>query len=387
MAAGDGVGLGVADGAGDHAAVATMATAVGNGRVGRDGSGRHHRKSRTIGLAIIVTRVIIAVAIAIAGAGVVAVTGTGVTTVARLVVITVARVRAVITVVRVRAVITVAGASVIITMARLAITNADEEVADGATAVEAELVLGGVGKFDVNLGGQAKVEEIEDANVEVDSDTGANGKLVLEVNNAVVSLTEGDGVSSEISPDGNLSTGVEKVKSEQVDTSADADVRAKTKAKLDLDLGGQVDTSTDADGKGVGKEAVELGSDDLLGNGGDVDVVTSSEGNVETGRQVNSSTNTDDEIEGEGGTKTNLEKTSINLKLGGGDQLDGLVDSSVGRDIDLEVGLDAGEIEADQGDLEVGADAIEANMTLNLGLVDVETEVDRGVKVSNAARG
>lgn len=149
-----------------------------------------------------------------------------------------------------------------------------------------------------------------------------------------------------IGPDGNLSTGVQEVEADEVDTSLNGDVRAETEAEVDLDLCRQVDLGADTNGKGLGHEAIEVGANDLLGDDGQVNVVTLLESEVEARGQVNGGTNTNNEVQGKSGTQADLNKTGINLELRRCNKLNRLVDSSGSRDVDLEVGLDTGKVQA-----------------------------------------
>jgi hypothetical protein len=186
-------------------------------------------------------------------------------------------------------------------------------------------------------------------------------------------------VGHEVNPDGNLGTGIDDIEAEKLQTGRDDNVGAETEAELNLNGGGQVNVGTNTDGQSLGKDIVQLAGVDLLGQDGDVDVVSLLEGQVDASRQVNSSTNTDNKVEGESSSQSQLKKTGIDLEVGGGNELHGLVDGGVSGDVDGDVSLQTSKVEAD--DLLGGEvlESLEVDLALDFDLTDVKVQVDGGI--------
>ena len=156
-------------------------------------------------------------------------------------------------------------------------------------------------------------------------------------------------------------------------------MRAQAEAELYLDRGGKINAGTNTNGESVGQKIVQLAGIDLLCDQRDVDEISSTKRNVDASGQVDSGTNADDKVEGESGSESQLKKTGIDLEVGRGNELNGLVNSGVGGDVDGDVGLEALQVEADNllgGEV---IESLEVDETLNLGLADVQAKVNGGI--------
>lgn len=256
----------------------------------------------------------------------------------------------------------------------------DDRGLDSSTVRKADLELDSSSKLDSDLRGERDVENVENLNIDVDSKAKSEEELRIDGDNAVVGLDENKGIGQEVNPESNLSTSLNDIKIEELNTGLNGDVRTEAETELDCDGGRQINLSTDTDVESLSLETLKLAADDLLVDDRNVNVVSLGERDVETGRQIDTSINGHYQIESESSAKLDLKNLEIDLELRGSEQLDGLEDTSGGREINLNPGLDAGEVEADGLVLLEVVEALKANLTLDLGGSDVEVKLD--VKLS-----
>jgi hypothetical protein len=232
----------------------------------------------------------------------------------------------------------------------------------------------GSGEGDQDGGSKRDVEDIANLDVEVNGNTGHDLEDLTNGKSAGVGLDKGRGVVEEVDPDGNVST---SLKAGNVQVGLDTDLGAETEANGEVDLGGEVDTGTEGDGQSLGKEALKVGLADRLGQEVNLDEGSLREGDVDTSLQVDSSRDADLKIETESSTELNVEQTRDgNVKSGRSKELDGLLDSSAGLEVELKGNLDTSEVDPHCGSKQERIADLNRDGTGDLSMGKLKAEVD-----------
>jgi hypothetical protein len=245
-----------------------------------------------------------------------------------------------------------------------------------ATVGHADLGLGSSSKLDGQGRSEAEVEDVANLDIEINSETEGESDDLVDGDNAVVGGDKSGSVLEKADPDSNLGTGF-NVENGDVELSFQVDFGSETETKLEVDSGGEIDISSDTEGKGLGDKSLEGNIDDVLGEKRDLDESLLAESKVDTSRKINSSVNTDNKVKSKSSTRLSLKKAGdLDIESRGSKELNGLVDSSRGRDVDLDVGLDSTKTNADARLLEETLDELKGSITLDLSLGEVKTKLD-----------
>ncbi|KAI6774465.1 hypothetical protein HG531_001314 [Fusarium graminearum] len=251
-----------------------------------------------------------------------------------------------------------------------------DERAGRATVGHADLGLGSSSKLDGQSRSKVEFEDVTNLNVEIDSETKSKSNDLVDGNNAVVSGDKSGSVLEKADPDGDLGTGFD-VENGDVEFGLKVDFGSETETKLEVDSGGKIDLSSDTDGKGLGDKSLEGNVDNVLGEERDLDESFLAESKVDTSGKIDSSINTDDKVKGDSSASLGLKETGdLDLKSRGSKELNGLLDSSRGRNVNLDVSLDSTKTDADARLLEETLDKLKGSITLDLSLGKVNAKLD-----------
>jgi hypothetical protein len=254
-------------------------------------------------------------------------------------------------------------------------TRAVEESTSRAAVGLANLGLGGSGEGDGKSGSKADVEDITNLDVKVNSETKSKGNDLVDGDSTVVGGDEGSSVLEEADPDSNLGTSLD-LKDRDVKLGLKVDLGSETKAKLKSNLSRKVDISSNTNGESLGDEAIKGNINNLLGQERNLNESLLAESKVDTSRKVNSSVNSDNKVKSKSSTGLSLKKTrDLEVKSGRSEEFNGLVDGGGSGDVNLDVGLDTAETNADARLLEEALDELELGVSRDLSLGEVKTEV------------
>jgi hypothetical protein len=251
-----------------------------------------------------------------------------------------------------------------------------EENTSRATVGHADLGLGSSSKLDGQGRSKVEFEDVTNLNIELDSETKSEGNDLVDGNKAVVGGDESSGVLEKADPDSNLGASFD-IENGDVEVGFQVDFGSETEAKLKVDSGREINIGSDTEGKGLGDKSLEGDIDNVLGEKRNLDESLLAESKVDTSRKINSGVNTDNEVEGKSSTGLGLKKArNLNLESRRGKKLNRLVDSSWGRNVDLNVSLDSTETNADARLLEETLDELKGSITLDLSLGEVKAKLD-----------
>jgi hypothetical protein len=128
------------------------------------------------------------------------------------------------------------------------------------------------------------------------------------------------------------------------------------------------------------RECLQVGLDDRLGQEANLDEGSLREGDVDTSLQVDSSRDTDLKIETESSTELNVKQTrDSNVKSGRSKELDGLLDSSAGLEVELKGNLDTSKVDAHCGSNQERIADLDRDGTGDLSMGKLKAEVDGGL--------
>lgn len=125
---------------------------------------------------------------------------------------------------------------------------------------QADVKASAGGERDKNRGGDVEVQKVADLNVELNGDTGNEGKRLLGRDRALLIIVDGNqrgGVVEQADPDSNLSTSADvKTKDVQAGLDADSAAQAQTKGEVNSDI--ELNVGTEADGESLGDKTLTV---------------------------------------------------------------------------------------------------------------------------------
>jgi hypothetical protein len=242
----------------------------------------------------------------------------------------------------------------------------------------ANLGLSSSSKGDGQGRSKAKVENVADLHVELDSETKSKSNELIDGDDAVVGVDENGSVLEKADPDSNLGTSLD-VENGNVKLGRKIDLGSETEAKSERNLSREVDLGTNANGESLGNKTLEGDVNDLLGEKRNLNESLLAEGKVDTSGQVNSSIDTDDKIKSESSTGLSLKKTGdLKLESRRSEKFNGFVNSSRSRNVKLEVSLDSTKTNTHTRLRKEALHKLESSLTLDLSIGKVKTKLDGG---------